>query len=70
MKKWDAIRDAQEVVKVVVDGYVLMDVPIHVLVLATGLAKDTAKGLVKEVVRTLQVMGGNGKKQCLASRYC
>lgn len=62
MKRWAVIGDAQEVVKEVAAEYVLMDVLIHVLVLATGLAKEDVKGRVKEVVHTLQVMDGNGKK--------
>ena len=62
MKRWAVIGDAQEVVKVVAAEYVLMDVLIHVLVLATGLAKEDVKGRVKEVVHILQVMDGNGKK--------
>ena len=56
------IGDAKEVVKEVVDEFVIMDVFIHVPVLVTGLAKEDVKGRVKEVVHTLQVMRGNGKK--------
>ena len=70
MKKWAAIGDALVVAKAVAVEYALMDAPIHVPALVMGLAKEDVKGRVKEVVHTLQVMVGNGKKQCLASWYC